>query len=61
LIVRGAKSTVMDHPAYERCLKELPGAKGVEIAEAYHHLPLDTPKELAAAIAEFSQCLLSAK
>jgi pimeloyl-ACP methyl ester carboxylesterase len=61
LIVRGAKSTVMDHAAYERCLKELPGAKGLEIPAAYHHVPLDTPKEMAAAIVDFSQCLLSAK
>lgn len=60
LVVRGGKSTVMDRAAYDRCLKEIAGAKGLEIAEAYHHLPLDTPKALAAAIAEFTQCLLSA-
>jgi pimeloyl-ACP methyl ester carboxylesterase len=61
LIVRGEKSTVMDHAAYQRCLKELPGAKGVEIKGAYHHVPLDEPKAMAKSIAEFSSCLLSAK
>jgi len=61
LIVRGEHSTVMTHADYQRCLKELPGAKGLEVKGAYHHVPLDTPKPMAKAISEFSSCLLSAK
>jgi pimeloyl-ACP methyl ester carboxylesterase len=61
LIVRGALSTVMSHEQYQRCLKELPGAKGVEIPKAYHHVPLDTPKAMAKAIASLAPCPSSAK
>lgn len=61
LIVRGGKSTVMTHADYRRCLEGIAGAKGVEVPEAYHHVPLDTPKAMAEAIADFAQCLLSAK
>ena len=61
LIVRGALSTVMDHAAYERCLKELSGAKGVEVPKAHHHVPLDAPKAMAKAIADFAPCPSSAK
>ncbi len=53
LIVRGGRSTVFDRSAYERALALTPGARGVELAPAHHHVPLDTPRELAEAILSF--------
>lgn len=50
LIVRGEHSTVMPREAYARVLAELKGARGVDIAGAHHHVPLDAPRELADAV-----------
>ena len=60
LFVRGEGSTVMSHADLERAAKTTPGCKTVELKGAYHHVPLDSPKELAGEIARFVGCLSSA-
>lgn len=52
-VVRGGQSAVMSHSDYERVLREIPGAQGLEIAHAHHHLPLETPEELSSAVNRF--------
>lgn len=59
LIVRGENSTVLGREAFQRVLRELPGAQGVEVPGAHHHVPLDTPKELSAQMAGFLKKCLS--
>jgi pimeloyl-ACP methyl ester carboxylesterase len=54
LIVRGEHSTVMPRETMDKVVAELPRARGVEIAGAHHHVPLDKPKELAAAVAAWA-------
>lgn len=51
-IVRGEKSKVMSPEAFARLGKEVPGARVVELAGSYHHVPLDAPDLLAALIAD---------
>ena len=53
LVVRGENSIVMPQADYERAVRELPGSKGVVLAGAHHHVPLDTPKELADVLRTF--------
>jgi pimeloyl-ACP methyl ester carboxylesterase len=50
LIVRGEHSTVMPLEEFEKVVDAIPGAKGVEIKKAHHHVPLDAPKELVKAV-----------
>lgn len=60
LIVRGEGSTVMSREDLERAAATAPGAETVELKGAYHHVPLDSPRELADEIARFVGCLSSA-
>jgi esterase len=53
LVVRGGHSTVMPQAGYENVLREFRSAVGREIAAAHHHVPVDTPAELAALMREF--------
>lgn len=57
LIVRGEKSAVMARVDVERIARELPGVRALEVPAAHHHVPLDAPKAMAGAIADFAQCL----
>lgn len=57
LVVRGQHSTILSRPDFERVVRELPGAKGLEIAGAHHHVPLDKPAELARAVAQYAAAL----
>lgn len=54
LIVRGEHSTVMPREAMDKVLGLLPRGRGVEIAGAHHHIPLDKPAELAAAVSAWA-------
>ncbi len=54
LLVRGELSTVMNEEELERASRALPGARKRTIAGAHHHVPLDRPRELAGAVAEFA-------
>lgn len=54
LIVRGEHSTVMPREALEKVVAALPRGRGLEIAGAHHHVPLDAPAELAAAVASWA-------
>lgn len=53
LVVRGANSVVMSGPDLDRVVASIPGAEGVEIPKAHHHVPLDAPAETAAAVLGF--------
>lgn len=53
-IVRGEHSTVMPREALERVVAGLPNARAVDIPGAHHHIPLDKPAELAAAVASWA-------
>ena len=57
LIVRGEHSTVLLRRDFERVTRELAGTQAVEIPRSHHHVPLDTPKELANAMTGFIQSL----
>lgn len=48
LVVRGENSTIMSRADLERVTRELQKGEAVEVPEAWHHVPLDCPKELAA-------------
>ena len=54
LIVRGEHSTVMPREAMDKVVAGLPRGRGLEIPRAHHHVPLDTPAELAAAVAAWA-------
>ncbi|MDE2491108.1 MAG: alpha/beta hydrolase [Elusimicrobia bacterium] len=54
LLARGEFSTLMSREDLARSARELPGARAVEIPGAHHHVPLDAPRALAAAIAAFA-------
>ncbi len=60
LVMRGGHSEVMPKKDFDRVLKELRGARGVQLDNAYHHTPLDEPEKTARAIVEFASCLPSA-
>lgn len=55
LIVRGEHSPVMPREAMNKVVAGLPSGRGVEIAGAHHHVPLDKPAELAAAVAAWAR------
>jgi pimeloyl-ACP methyl ester carboxylesterase len=57
LIVRGEHSTVMRREAFDKVVAGLPNGRGVEVAGAHHHIPLDAPAELAAAVAAWAGTL----
>ncbi len=57
MIMRGEHSTVMPRAAFDRVVAGLPSGRGVEIAGAHHHVPLDKPAELAAAVAAWAAAL----
>jgi len=57
LMVRGELSVVIGAADFERVTREVPGARGVTIPGAHHHVPLDAPRELAAAVESFAASL----
>jgi pimeloyl-ACP methyl ester carboxylesterase len=57
LMVRGERSAIIGPEDFERVLREVAGARGATIPRAHHHVPLDAPAELAAAVAEFAERL----
>ncbi|MDD5304180.1 MAG: alpha/beta hydrolase [Elusimicrobia bacterium] len=57
LIVRGEHSTVMPREIMDKVVALLPRGRGVEIAGAHHHIPLDKPEELAAAVSAWAASL----
>ena len=57
LMVRGELSAIIGPEDFTRVTREVAGARGVTIAGAHHHVPLDKPAELAAAVAEFAATL----
>jgi pimeloyl-ACP methyl ester carboxylesterase len=54
LIIRGEHSPVMPREAMAKVLAALPRGRGLEIAGAHHHIPLDKPAELAAAVSSWA-------
>ena len=54
LIVRGGESALMPREAMDKVVAGMKRARGLEIAGAYHHVPLDKPIELSAAIAAWA-------
>jgi pimeloyl-ACP methyl ester carboxylesterase len=57
LMVRGELSAVIGPDDFARVIREIAGARGMTIPGAHHHVPLDAPAELAAAVAEFAASL----
>ena len=57
LMVRGELSAIIDPEDFARVIREVASSRGVTIAGAHHHVPLDAPAELAAAVAEFAASL----
>lgn len=57
LIVRGEHSTVMTREVMAQVVAALPKGRGVDLAGAHHHVPLDKPKELADAVAAWAATL----
>ena len=57
LMVRGELSAIIGPEDFARVTREVAGARGVTIPGAHHHVPLDAPAELAAAVAEFAAAL----
>jgi pimeloyl-ACP methyl ester carboxylesterase len=53
LVIRGERSPILPRPMAERLRAEIPDARLVEIAEAYHHLVLDRPEAFVHAMREF--------
>lgn len=53
LFVRGEHSTVVDAEDFAKIGGLVPGSKSIEIKGAHHHVPLDAPRELAQAVADF--------
>jgi len=53
-IMRGEHSTVMPREVMDKVVAALPRGRGVEIAGAHHHVPLDKPAELAAAVSAWA-------
>jgi pimeloyl-ACP methyl ester carboxylesterase len=58
LMVRGGESAIIGPEDFERVLKDTPGSRGVTIPGSHHHVPLDKPAELAAALEAFASSLL---
>ena len=57
LMVRGERSRIIGPEDFLRVTREVAGARGVTIPEAHHHVPLDAPGPLAAAVADFASSL----
>jgi pimeloyl-ACP methyl ester carboxylesterase len=57
LMVRGELSAIIGPEDFSRVTREVAGARAVTIAGAHHHVPLDAPAALAAAVAEFAASL----
>ena len=53
-IMRGEHSTVMPREVMDKVVAALPRGRGVEIDGAHHHVPLDKPAELAAAVSAWA-------
>jgi pimeloyl-ACP methyl ester carboxylesterase len=53
LVVRGGRSAVLPREMAERLRAAIPDAELVEIPEAYHHVVLDRPAAVVAALAGF--------
>ena len=53
LVVRGEWSPILPRPMAERLRAELPGARLVEIPDAYHHLVLDQPDAFVHELRDF--------
>jgi pimeloyl-ACP methyl ester carboxylesterase len=53
LVVRGERSPILPRPMAERLRSEIPGARLVEVPDAYHHLILDRPEAFARALRDF--------
>jgi pimeloyl-ACP methyl ester carboxylesterase len=53
LVVRGAESKLMPQAALDRVVAGLSDARAVDVPAAHHHVPLDAPEALAAAISAF--------
>jgi pimeloyl-ACP methyl ester carboxylesterase len=56
LVVRGEWSSLMPREHAERLVALLPNGQLREVAEAYHHLMLDNPREFATALDNFLVC-----
>jgi len=54
LLARGELTTIVSRADFARMVEALPGARGVELAGAHHHVPLDAPAALAAEIVRFA-------
>jgi pimeloyl-ACP methyl ester carboxylesterase len=57
LMVRGGESAIIGPEDFARVTREVAGARGVTIPGAHHHVPLDKPADLAAAVADFAASL----
>lgn len=57
LIVRGELSPLMTDESMGKIVAALPRGRGAVIAGAHHHVPLDKPTELAAAVAGWAVAL----
>jgi pimeloyl-ACP methyl ester carboxylesterase len=53
LVVRGSNSSIMTHAALDEFSAAAPHASVVEIEGAHHHVMLDRPEQLAAAVRKF--------
>ena len=53
LVVRGESSTDLSRPVFERMLKTLPHARGVEISQAGHWVHFDQPDAFIRTLKEF--------
>ena len=53
LIIHGERSRLFTAPEAEQIASRFPNAKVVELADTYHHLMLDRPREFSAALLEF--------
>jgi pimeloyl-ACP methyl ester carboxylesterase len=53
LVVRGERSPILPRPMAERLRAEIPGARLVEVPEAYHHVVLDRPDAFTRALRDF--------
>ena len=53
LVVRGERSPILPRPMADRLRAEIPGARLVEVPDAFHHLVLDRPEAFARALRDF--------
>jgi pimeloyl-ACP methyl ester carboxylesterase len=57
LVVRGERSPILPREMADRLRAEIPGARLVEVPDAYHHLVLDRPEAFARALRDFLEAL----